>query len=155
MTHGFVRAADGTITSFDAPGAGIATFPVAIAPQRSIVGWYFDPNFGAHIFLRAIDGNFTTIDALNATLSFFEGTSPTSINDSGTVTGFYFDTTHNSDLRVFLRAANGTFSIVYSIGYGWLYGSRVRKFTGGKAIHLHKVQNGSVAALAVPKKSAT
>jgi len=206
VTHGFVRATDGAITSFDAPGAGIATFPVAITPQGSIVGWYLDANFGSHIFLRAkdgtfttpeipspgasyfggvvansagsiaaeffdsngnptvflrspsgnstlfqfppefltfffipnimamtpggtilgsyfdsnggvhgflrtIDGKFTTFDVPNAALSFFEGTSPTSINDSGIVTGFCFDTKHNSDLRVFLRASNGTFTV--------------------------------------------
>jgi hypothetical protein len=60
--------------------------------------------------LRTIDGNFTTFDAPNAAFNFFQGTSPTSINDSGVVTGFYYDTTQNSNLRVFLRAANGTFS---------------------------------------------
>jgi hypothetical protein len=34
-----------------------------------------------------------------------------SINDSGVVTGFYYDTTENSNLRVFIRAANGTFTV--------------------------------------------
>ncbi len=203
-THGFVRAADGTITSFEAPGASHGTVPAFITPQGSIVGTYTDANFSTNIFQRAkdgtittldipspgasiyavvansagaiagaffdsngnpkiflrapsgqftliefppafltfffvpnitamtpggtimgsyfdsngaihgflhtIDGNFTTFDAPNAAAGFFTGTTPTSINDSGIVTGFYFDTTQNSDLRVFLRASNGTFS---------------------------------------------
>lgn len=206
VTHGFLRATDGTITSFDAPGASYGTVPVAITAQGLIVGTYTDLNFTSHIFLRAkdgtfttveipspagsffyvvvansaggiaggfvdangipsgflrlpsgkftlfelppaftpsfflpnftavnaagtilgsyfdsnlvlhgflrtIDGTFTTFDVPNALADFpFQGTIPASINESGIVSGFYYDTTKNSELRVFLRAANGVFS---------------------------------------------
>src|SRR5271168_4927598 len=49
-THGFLRAKDGAITSFDAPGPSNGTFPAFITPQGSIVGTYFDANFATHIF---------------------------------------------------------------------------------------------------------
>jgi hypothetical protein len=61
--------------------------------------------------LRNVDGKFTSFDAPNAAFNFFVGTTPTSINDSGVVTGFYYDTAENSNLRVFIRAANGTFTV--------------------------------------------
>lgn len=228
VTHGFLRTTDGIITSFDAPGAGVATFPVAITPQGLVVGWYLDANFGSHIFLRAkdgtftspeipspgaifvgevvansageiagefidsnavpsvflrspggkftlfelpaafepsffapnitainpggmilgsyfdanfavhgwlrtIDGKFTTFDAPNAAFNFFQGTSPTSINDSGVVTGFYYDTTENSNLRVFLRAPNGTFSSFDTPQLGFVGGAASINSSGAVA----------------------
>ena len=63
----------------------------------------------------------TLFDVPNAALGFFGGTSPTSINDSGTVTGFYNDTTQNGALRVFLRASNRAFSS-FTPQTGLLYG---------------------------------
>jgi hypothetical protein len=110
----FLRAASGTFTLVEFPPAFLTSFfvpsIVGITPGGTIMGSYFDSNFVIHGFLRTIDGNFTTFDAPNAAAFFFEGTTPTSINDSGIVTGFYFDTTQNSELRVFLRASDGTFS---------------------------------------------
>jgi len=85
-----------------------------MTPGGTILGSYFDLNGTIHGFLRTIDGTFTTFDAPNAATGFFTGTSPTSVNDSGIVTGFYFDTTTQTlgfpNLRVFLRASNGVFS---------------------------------------------
>jgi hypothetical protein len=46
VQHGFVRAPDGAITTFDAPGAGTnpnqgeGTFPFGINPQGTITGFY-------------------------------------------------------------------------------------------------------------------
>lgn len=64
--HGFLRAVDGTITPFDAPGAGTGMFqgtsPAVITPQGLIVGTYTDANFNSHIFLRAKDGTLTTLE---------------------------------------------------------------------------------------------
>ncbi len=111
----FLRAPSGQFTLIEFPPAFLTFFFVpnvtAITPGGTILGSYFDSNGGVHGFLRTIDGKFTTFDVPNAALSFFEGTSPSSINDSGIVSGFFFDTTQNSDLRVFLRASNGTFSV--------------------------------------------
>jgi hypothetical protein len=40
-THGFVRAAQGTITAFDVPGSTV-TFPVNINDSGFVTGWYQD-----------------------------------------------------------------------------------------------------------------
>src|SRR5258708_4782355 len=71
VTHGFVRATGGTMTSFDAPGASFpGTFPAFITPQGLIGGTYFDANFGNHIFLRATDGTITTLELPSPGASF-------------------------------------------------------------------------------------
>src|SRR5215470_5240208 len=60
--RGFLRDADGTITTFDAPNAFFGTSPNFITPQGLIVGTYVDANFNAQPFLRAKDGTFTTFE---------------------------------------------------------------------------------------------
>ncbi len=54
--HGYLRTADGTITLFDAPGAGTqyfqGTFPTAINSAGLIVGTYEDSGYGFHGFIR-------------------------------------------------------------------------------------------------------
>jgi hypothetical protein len=54
--HGFLRSAKGTITNFDAPGAGKAadqgTFVQAINDSGVIAGTYFDSSGIAHGFIR-------------------------------------------------------------------------------------------------------
>jgi hypothetical protein len=51
--HGFVRAADGTITRINIPGAGIeGTVASAINANEAIVGWFGDANDAAHGFER-------------------------------------------------------------------------------------------------------
>ena len=122
--HVFFRAPSGKFTLFDFPPAFLTFIPfpfpgatplvpsiAAMTPGGTIVGSYFDSNGAIHGFLRTIDGTFTTFDAPNAATGFFTGTSPTSINDSGIVTGQYFDTTLPSfGIRIFLRTPNGVFS---------------------------------------------
>jgi hypothetical protein len=53
--HGFVRTPDGTITTFDAPGAGTGLFqgtiPSGINPAGAIVGYYLDASYVFHGFL--------------------------------------------------------------------------------------------------------
>jgi hypothetical protein len=57
--HGFVRAAGGSITTFDAPGADTTafdfngTFPASINPGGAIAGYYLDGSGAAHGFLRS------------------------------------------------------------------------------------------------------
>jgi hypothetical protein len=55
VAHGFRRAADGTITTIDVPGAGTGefqgTFAFSINPAGVITGWYKDANSVAHGFL--------------------------------------------------------------------------------------------------------
>jgi len=49
--HGFLRAPDGTFTTFDPPGSQ-GTSPVAINQAGATTGSYYDANFIAHGFLR-------------------------------------------------------------------------------------------------------
>lgn len=84
VSHGFVRAPDGTVTAFDPPGSTITT-PVGINPEGMITGTYFDSS-GQHGFLRARNGTITTVDAPNST-----GTGVAGINPEGVITGSYTD----------------------------------------------------------------
>jgi hypothetical protein len=100
VAHGFLRTHQGTLTVFDAPGAGTGTFqgtfPNGIDPAGDITGSYSDANGLPHGFLRARDGTFTTFDAPGAVNSAgcgYPGTTPSSINPSGEITGFYSDAT--------------------------------------------------------------
>jgi predicted membrane protein len=96
--HGFLRAPDGTYTTFDVPAGD--TTPDAINPAGTITGWYCNAA-GCHGFLRATDGTFTTFDVPGDV----GGTYPGSINPRGMTTGPYIDA---NNLHGFLRAADGT-----------------------------------------------
>jgi hypothetical protein len=56
--HGFLRSPDGTVTTFEAPGADTTagdfngTFPYSINDQGVITGYYIDANNVSHGFLR-------------------------------------------------------------------------------------------------------
>lgn len=56
VSHGIVRAADGTIVTFDAPGAGTSPFEgtgaISISPSGQVMGSYVDSNFTFHGFVR-------------------------------------------------------------------------------------------------------
>jgi len=80
-----------TYTIVDVPDAG-GTWPVSINNGGDVAG-YFCRNVGGYCsdyqargFVREFNGNITAFDGI-----------PTSINDLGTVTGYFFDTTglHN------------------------------------------------------------
>ena len=79
-----MRAPDGTITTFDVPGAVNGTEPVGINPMGTITGRSVDANFLTHGFVRAPDGTITTFDFPGAVF-----TGPNDINPNGTITGFY------------------------------------------------------------------
>ena len=94
--HGFIRAADGTFTEFDVPGAGGAgtfgTVSGSINTAGVIAGIYQDANGIFHGFERAADGNISSFDAPGAgTSGMFEGTAGISINDSSVITGLFGD----------------------------------------------------------------
>jgi hypothetical protein len=105
--HGFLRAADGTITSFDPPGS-VFTFSGSINPEGAIVGTYLDANGGPHGFLRARDGSFTTFNPPGVIAPFTSF--PPSINPAGAV-AYY-----NDSIEGFVRAPDGTFTIFESPG---------------------------------------
>jgi hypothetical protein len=52
LSHGFVRAPNGTITTFDVPGAAQGTYPYVNNFWGTIAGWYVDTNGVNHGFLR-------------------------------------------------------------------------------------------------------
>jgi hypothetical protein len=70
VSHGFVRAPDGAITTFDAPGAGTeiyqGTITEGINPGGETAGYYLDASYVVHGFLRSPDGAFATFDAPGA-----------------------------------------------------------------------------------------
>src|SRR5439155_1545873 len=93
VKHGFLGSPEGSLTLFDAPGAGTkdgcGTVPLSIHPASAITGFYTDASFMSHGFLRSPGGILTTFNAPGATSNV--GTSPTSINPAGTITGSYSD----------------------------------------------------------------
>jgi len=109
--HGFLRGRDGTITTFDAPGAE-GTSAVSINPAGAITGFYGDASRVIHGFLRARDGTFTTFDAPGAV----NGTLASSINPAGAITGYYSDA--SLVIHGFLRAPDGTFTTFDAPGAG-------------------------------------
>jgi hypothetical protein len=121
--HGFLRAPDGTFTSFDDPDAGTClascgaigngqgTRAYAINPSGEITGFYTDNSARCHGYVRSADGTFTQIDAPDAgTGPAPQGTfpsefSPMGINPAGAITGFYVDA--SSVQHGFVRASGG------------------------------------------------
>lgn len=111
--HGFVRAADGTITNFDAPGAGTSgavgygTFVSVINTLGAVAGSDLDSGGVEHGFVRNPDGTFATFDAPGADTSSGHGTWVESMNDDGAVAGYYSDS--SNVYHAFVRAADGMF----------------------------------------------
>jgi hypothetical protein len=93
---GFVRAVDGTLTTFQLGIGG--TSPLGINPQGTVVGSYFDVT-GERGFLRSPDGSVTTFGIPGA-----GSTHAAAINPAGAVTGDYQD---GSGQHAFIREANG------------------------------------------------
>lgn len=107
VAHGFVRDARGGITVFDAPGAGPrqrqGTFAVDINNDGTIVGYFIDSKLVHHGFVRAPNGAVTTLDAPGAgeglgppvmahpELRWGQGTVASSVNDRGTIAGYFID----------------------------------------------------------------
>jgi hypothetical protein len=119
VSHGYVRAPDGTITTFDAPGAGTGagqgTMPAGIDPARTIEGVYADASNVFHGFVRTKSGTITTFDAPGAdTTDSGYGTFPSSLNDFGAITGYYLDA--SSVYHGFLRSPDGKFTTLNAPG---------------------------------------
>jgi hypothetical protein len=110
--HGFVRASNGTFTTFDAPVpnlfASIYTLfggaPPSINPAGAVAGTYFDESGGEHGLLRAGNGTLTTIDAPGST----GNTEVLAINPSGVIVGDLFC------CAGFVRTHSGSFTTIES-----------------------------------------
>jgi hypothetical protein len=89
LAHGFIRTADGTVTTVDDPNAGTGanqgTWAYAINDNGAIAGFYFDSSGIAHAYLRTADGTFTTIDPEGA-----QGAAAFCINKRGSIGGEFY-----------------------------------------------------------------
>ena len=102
--HGFVRTKDGTITSFDAPGAA-GTLGFFLNAGGTVVGPYYDANGVNHAYIRTLDGSFTEFDAAGAGSGSGQGTFAIGINKSGSVCGDFIDS--NGAHHAFVRNTGG------------------------------------------------
>jgi hypothetical protein len=111
--HGFLRAPDGKITTFDAPGAGATpgdgegTFPMGINADGTITGFLQDTNMLTHGFSRSPEGKFTTFDVPGegTVVGSWQGAYASDINAEGAITGYYADA--NWVVHGFLRTPDG------------------------------------------------
>jgi hypothetical protein len=115
------------IITFDAPGADTTagsfngTLASGVNNAGTITGSYIDANDVCHGFLRSPDGKFARFEAPGAdtTKGSYNGTTSSSINDLGAITGSYYDKTGFS--HGFVRSPEGKFTSfdVLSVGgYG-------------------------------------
>src|SRR5439155_1087013 len=87
VTHGFVRAADGSFATFDPPGSAyVIADTVGINSAGTVVEQYVDANSVGHRALRTADGTIVIFEARGA-----GGTGAISITPSGAATGSYTD----------------------------------------------------------------
>jgi hypothetical protein len=93
--HGYVRASNGAITTFDGPGAGTSafqgTFGAGINPVGTITGNYIDASNVNHGLVRDKHGGLTTFDAPGAGTVMGQGTFPSMPNPAGAIVGYYLD----------------------------------------------------------------
>src|SRR4030095_10989945 len=118
VSHGYVRASDGTITTFDPPGIGTGpgqgSVPQNINAPGVVVGQYFDASNLIHGFVRTTQGAITTFDVPGAGTGPFQGTVPLCNNPVDVITGYYIDA---SDVfHGFLRSPN---TLPHNDVYAW------------------------------------
>src|SRR5260370_41534935 len=105
---GITASAQGpTVTTFDAPGAGMGaqqgTYPQSVNEAGAITGWYTDLRFVNHGFVRSLGGTITTFDAPGAGTRPGRRSPPYSGAPAGVVEGYYQDA--NSVSHGFLRGS--------------------------------------------------
>ncbi len=79
-----MRAADGTITTFDVPAVPLDLVVAGINASGVVAGSYSTSAEVAHAFVRAVDGTITIADPPAAL-----ATQATGINDQGLITGVF------------------------------------------------------------------
>lgn len=117
--HGFLRASDGTITTYDAPGAVGNTQGSNINPAGEIAGWYADANNVNHGYVRTADGTFTSFDAPDAGTGSGQGTFTATVdglNPTGWISGYTTDA--NGLSHGYVRSPGGAFSTFDAPGAG-------------------------------------
>src|ERR1035441_1016716 len=118
LAHCFVRTADGTFTTVDAPGAGTGAYPegqgttcTGINAAGVIAGSYVDANGLGHGFARTAGGTMISFDPPGSA-----GTAPLGISDAGVIAGFYADA--SGVYHGFVRAARGAITSFDAPGAG-------------------------------------
>jgi hypothetical protein len=153
--RGFLREADGTITTFDVAGS-TWTQPEAINAAGDITGFY--EKSVPQGFLRYADGRTITFEA-DQTFPF-DGVLPVSINDFDVITGNYFLSAGNwppftrsgggvsstPAAPILATAINASGSVV-----GYSYQNSAVEFTAGFVVH----PDGYSAEIVVPGNDAT
>lgn len=127
VQHGLIRHADGSFTTFEAPGAGTGQGQGTGCPGcfaglnrfGAIAGIYTDSNYVYHGFLRTSDGNFKSFNAPGAGKGSGQGTGcpsdcPVSLNNRGAITGVYIDA--QNVYHVYLRSPEGNTVTVQPVG---------------------------------------
>src|SRR5262245_6826773 len=111
---GFVRAVDGSFTTFRAPVGSyilgsiydfLGAPPPSINPLGAIVGTYSEPGGSELGFLGTPGGTFTPIDYPGASF-----TEVLAINPAGAIVGDFCDA--DTCYRGFVRTPNGTFKVI-------------------------------------------
>jgi hypothetical protein len=114
VPHGFLRAPNGQITSFDAPGAGLGygldqgTVASSINDLGAVTGQFQDPSYVFHGFVRFPNGSFTTFEEPDAGTEAGQGTFPSDINLLGTIAGIYYD--QSNAIHSFVRSPSNQFT---------------------------------------------
>src|SRR6516164_8883045 len=98
VIHGAVRAPDGTITTFDVPGAGTSsgqgTIGGGLNAPGDVAGIYIDAGNVNHGLLCSKQGALTTFDVPDAGTGAFQGTFPAQNNSANAITGYYIDSSN-------------------------------------------------------------
>jgi hypothetical protein len=118
LNRGFLRTPDGIVTSIDPPGSQSSngTAPQALNPAGAVTGFFQDttaifPGFRA--FLRTPDGTITVFDPPEDVASpGSEYIVPSGINPAGVIAGSYQPQYGQPFYHGFLRAPNGTFTVI-------------------------------------------
>jgi hypothetical protein len=99
VLHGFVRAADGTITTFDPPGS-VETCAVPISNKGLVAGFYQKGDRMYHGYVRKPDGTIKAFDPPGSVHTIPQGIDD-SHTDGGAVTGCF---SSNNLFRGFVRS---------------------------------------------------
>lgn len=109
VSHAFLRAPNGMITTFDDPNAGTGAYQGTALTGINLLGlgtgYYTDANNVNHAFLRSPNGRITTFAVPGEGSDAYQGAIPSNINDFGAVAGIYFDS--NNVSHGFLLSPDG------------------------------------------------
>jgi len=138
--HGFIRSADGAITSFDEPN-GNWTVSSSIQADGIVAGTYLDDQNLAHGFIRSTSGAFTTVDVPDARYTDIE-----SINNNGWVAGIWSQNADGGNGRGYVRKADGKiekFSIEQAT-FTWLLSINSANVAAGFYVDQQNVGHGVI-----------